>query len=159
MVSNLILIHNHVPRSDSGPWTRRLQWWEICQRGEGYGSVLWSTDSEWQDPAPVSLCETGPLYLSLALTLWPLTPSCQVILIPRWPAMKPESTLGGGKLYHQTVKTYVFMNLLFFNLIATNQIYGCQNKQTLYSDENLQKLNLNLFTGKMGYVLHNSITI
>lgn len=73
-VSNLILIHNHVPLSESGSWRCRLGCWEICHRGEGYGSVLWSADSEWQDPSPVSLCVTGPPYLSLALTLWPLTP-------------------------------------------------------------------------------------
>lgn len=100
--SNLILIHNHVSWSESGPWRCRLQCWEICQRGEGYGSVLWSVDSEWQDPSPVSLCETGPLYLSPALTLWPLTPFCQVILMPPWPAMKPESTLGDRK--HASIK-------------------------------------------------------
>lgn len=116
--SNLILIHNHVSWSDSGPWRCRLKCWEICQRGEGYGSVLWSVDSEWQDPSPVSLCETGPLYLSPALTLWPLTPFCQVILMPPWPAMKPESTLGGRK--HTIIKQ---LKPAYYQLITEHRFF------------------------------------
>lgn len=90
-VSNLILIH--IP---PGRWRRRLRRWEICHRGEGYGSVLWSADSEWQDSSPVSLCATGLQYLIVALTRRPLTPparsfSCHLNLL------KPESAAGGRK--------------------------------------------------------------
>lgn len=70
-ISNSILIHNQASRS-SEVQTAALR--DLSGRWRLWLSAVIYWQWVTRPPSPVSLCETRALYLSLALTPWPVTP-------------------------------------------------------------------------------------